>query len=54
MKYNDDYTIVAQAKGQEVISYGTFGSYQGDWIMISRDKENYPKAIVTGKHDLLS
>jgi len=41
MKYNSNYTIVAQAKGQEVVKYETFGSYQGEWLMISKDKENY-------------
>lgn len=36
-----NYSIVAWARGQDVLYYQTFGSYQGEWIMLSRDKEQY-------------
>ena len=40
-EYADDYSIVAEAKGHKVVFYQEFGSYQGEWLMVSRDKDNY-------------
>jgi len=37
----DGYEIIAWANNQEVVYYGKFGGYQGEWILISKDKENY-------------
>jgi hypothetical protein len=36
-----DYTIVAEARGQKVLYYRMFGSYQGEWILFSSNKLNY-------------
>ena len=35
------YEIVAWANDQEVVYYGEFGHWHGEWVLISRDKENY-------------
>lgn len=34
----DRYEIVAWARNQEVLYYHEFGSYQGEWILLARDK----------------
>lgn len=36
-----DYDIVALARGQKVLFYRQFGSYQGEWLILARDNENY-------------
>jgi len=36
-----DYDIVALARGQEVLFYRSFGSWQGEWLILARDNENY-------------
>jgi hypothetical protein len=35
------YEVIAWANEQDVVYYKEFGGYQGEWILISRDKENY-------------
>lgn len=35
------YPLVAGVRGQEVLLYQQFGSYQGEWMMLSRDAEQY-------------
>ena len=35
------YEIIAWANDQEIVLFESFGSYQGEWIMISKDAENY-------------
>lgn len=37
----DGYDIVATARGQEVIWYEMFGGYQGEWVLIAKDKKNF-------------
>ncbi len=32
-----DYTMVAEARGQRVLWYRQFGSYQGEWLLMSCD-----------------
>lgn len=36
-----DYTMVAEARGQEVLWFRRFGSYQGDWLLMAKDDERY-------------
>jgi hypothetical protein len=36
-----DYTMVAEARGQRVLWFRRFGSYQGDWLLLSRDDDRY-------------
>ena len=36
-----DYTVVAEARGQRVLWFRRFGSYQGEWLLFSRDDEHY-------------
>lgn len=38
---NQDYTMVAEARGQRVLWYRRFGSYQGEWLLMSRDDDLY-------------
>lgn len=35
------YTMVAEARGQRVLWYRQFGSYQGEWLLFSRDDDLY-------------
>jgi hypothetical protein len=35
------YEIVAEARGLTVIKYESFGSYQGEWIMLARNKKKF-------------
>lgn len=35
------YDIVARARGQEPLFFRQYGSYQGEWLLVSRDSENY-------------
>ena len=37
----DSYDIVAKARGQEVIWWEKFGGYQGEWVLIAKDKKNF-------------
>lgn len=37
----NSYDLVARVNGQTPIFYRMFGSYQGEWLMIGADKENY-------------
>lgn len=38
----DDYsTAIAYANKQEIVYYQRFGSYQGEWILVTRNDENY-------------
>ena len=39
----NDYSIIAQARGHEVVWYETFGSYQGTWVMLTATN------IISGK-----
>ena len=39
--YFQDYTIVALVKKQEVVFFERFGMYQGDWLCVAKDKNNY-------------
>jgi hypothetical protein len=36
-----EYTMVAEARGQRVLWFRRFGSYQGEWLLMSRDDERY-------------
>ena len=36
-----DYTMVAEARGQRVLWFRRFGSYQGDWLLLARDDDRY-------------
>lgn len=36
-----DYTMVATARGQRVLWFRMFGSYQGEWLLMSADDERY-------------
>lgn len=38
--YNN-YDIVALARDQKVVFYQEFGSYQGEWLCVSKDEKNY-------------
>lgn len=35
------YEVVAFARGQDVVLYQEFGSYQGEWLLMARDPEQY-------------
>jgi hypothetical protein len=35
------YSIIAWANDQDVVYYVEFGSYQGEWLLVSRDADNY-------------
>jgi hypothetical protein len=35
------YPLVAGVRGQDVLLYQQFGSYQGEWMMLARDATNY-------------
>jgi hypothetical protein len=35
------YEVIAWANNQEVLIFEMFGSYQGEWVMISKDESNY-------------
>src|SRR3990172_4705638 len=35
------YTMVAEARGQRVLWFRMFGSYQGEWLLLSRDEDLY-------------
>lgn len=35
------YPLVAGVRGQEVLLYQQFGSYQGEWMMLARDPETF-------------
>ena len=35
------YEIVAWANDQEVVLYKEYGGYSGEWLLVSRDEENY-------------
>lgn len=35
------YPMVAGIRGQEVLLYQQFGSYQGEWMMLARDPETF-------------
>jgi hypothetical protein len=35
------YEIIAWANSQETIYYHEFGSYQGEWLLVSKDDDNY-------------
>lgn len=37
----DGYEIVALARGQEVVYFRQFGSYQGEWLLVSHKDETY-------------
>lgn len=37
----DGYEIIAWANSQKTIFYERYGSYQGEWILVSKDTENY-------------
>jgi hypothetical protein len=38
----EEYTIIAWVKNQEVVAYKRFGDeYEGDWVLVSKDKDNY-------------
>lgn len=37
----EDYTVVAEARGQRVLWFRRFGSYQGEWLLFARDDEHY-------------
>lgn len=36
-----EYTMVAEARGQRVLWFRRFGSYQGDWLLMARDDDRY-------------
>ena len=36
-----EYTMVAEARGQRVLWFRRFGSYQGEWLLLARDDERY-------------
>lgn len=36
-----DYTVVAEARGHKILWFRRFGSYQGEWLMLSRDDNLY-------------
>lgn len=36
-----NYAFVAEVAGQRVLWYRTFGSYQGEWLLFSRDDDHY-------------
>ena len=36
-----DYSIIAQAKGHQLIWYECYGAYQGTWVMLSRYGDKY-------------
>jgi len=36
-----DYDVIALARGQKVLYYRQFGSYQGEWVLLSKDDESY-------------
>lgn len=37
-----DYsTAIAYANKQEIVYYETFGSYQGEWLLMTKDEKNY-------------
>ena len=40
IKIEDYGDMLAQVTGKKLISYNTFGSYQGDWIATLEDGEN--------------
>ena len=35
------YEIVAFARGQDVVLYTEFGSYQGEWLMMAKDRDQF-------------
>jgi hypothetical protein len=37
----NSYTLVAEARGQRVLFYRQFGSYQGEWLLLSADDDHY-------------
>lgn len=37
----DNYEVIAWANDQRIIYYAQFGSYQGEWFLVSRNQENY-------------
>lgn len=37
----NSYEVVAFGRGQEPVLYQTFGSYQGEWLMLAKDAEHY-------------
>ena len=37
IKEPNDYSIVASARGQKVLSYEFVGGYEGDWLLVSAD-----------------
>lgn len=36
----EDYSVLAEVKNQDKIFYKEYGSYQGEWILITSDKDN--------------
>lgn len=38
---NDYSTAIAYANSSEIVYYEQFGSYQGDWLLVTKDLENY-------------
>lgn len=36
-----EYTMVAEARGQRVLWFRRFGSYQGEWLLLSRTDDRY-------------
>ncbi len=36
-----DYGVVARSQGQTVLDYTRYGSYQGEWTILSKDDSNY-------------
>ncbi len=38
---NADYTLAAEARGQRVLWYRRFGSYQGEWLIFACDDEMF-------------
>lgn len=41
MKIACEYTMVAEARGQRVLWYRQFGSYQGVWLLLSCNRDRY-------------
>lgn len=39
--WGSGYPAIAPASGEELLYYQTFGSYQGEWIMLSRKGDDY-------------
>lgn len=37
----NSYEVIATVRGQEVVYFMQFGRYQGEWVLVSKDENNY-------------